>query len=375
MKRLVSILVPTKNRYKYLMHLIELIESFNDERIELLVQDNSEILAFLSGRTLVSTVYKYSSSKLSMGLNADLAIKNSTGDFLCFIGDDDAVCRNIADCAEWMMRNDVDACRTTYLTYIWNDAQDKEYSGWMLYDEFNNTYSIKDPIEELKRVLKQGVPDFRNMAKFYHGIVKRGVIDKVMNIGGTICPGPTPDMSSAVSIAFYIKKYAYVNVPVIIPGMSKMVGGGVMGKVLQLEEVNFITQTVRDNWESTFPRLWASQLIWPDCALKALDYVKHPEYREYFNKYKAFSRLVIIHKTYFKDVLKYSESKLKLILTFIFYYIKEGFKYAIKKLKERINKKYNGKYNVIKGFNHIGQAEARLHELSKNISFDKLKLE
>lgn len=379
MKRLVSILVPTKNRYKYLKHLIDLIESFKDERIELLIQDNSdnnnEIIEFLSKRTLVSTVYKYDASSLSMGQNADLAILNSTGNYLCFIGDDDAVCRNIADCATWMEKNGIDACRSTYIQYIWNDAKEGNHNGWMLYDTIKNSYSLKNPLEELKKVLKQGVPDFRDMAKFYHGIIKRDVINKVMNIGGTICPGPTPDMSSAASIAFYLEKYAYVNLPVIIPGMSQMVGGGVMGKVLQLEEVSFITQSIRDNWEKDFPRLWATELIWPDCALKALDYINHSEYRSFFNKYKAFSRLVILHKDYFKEVFKYSENKLLFLITFIVYYIKEGSRFAFNKMKSKFNNKYNGKYSIEEGFNNIKDAESKLYKLINVDSFEKLKLD
>lgn len=376
--RLVSVLVPTKNRYKYLKHLINLVESFNDERIELLVQDNSdnnsEIVTFLEGRQLVSTKYCYTDAKLSMGGNADEAIKNSSGRYLCFIGDDDAVCRNIADCAVWMESNDVDACRPTYLQYLWCDAQEGENNGWMLYDTIDGTYSIKDPLKELKKVLNQGVPDFRDMAKFYHGIIKRELIERVMAIGGTCCPGPTPDMSSAASIAFFIQKYAYVNIPVIIPGMSKMVGGGVMGKVLQLEEVTFITQSVRDNWEKGFPRLWATELIWPDCALKAVDYVGHSEYRKHFNKNKTLSRLYVIHKTYFKEALQYSDNKISFLLAFVLYYLNEGTIFMFRKLKGKINKKFNGDFDILRGFNTIGDAESKLAEISKSYSFDNLTI-
>ena len=58
---IISIVVPTKNRYKYLKQFIILVESFKDERIELFIQDNSddnsEILEFLSNKDLVSTKY------------------------------------------------------------------------------------------------------------------------------------------------------------------------------------------------------------------------------------------------------------------------------------------------------------------------------
>ena len=39
---LLSIVVPTKNRYYYLKSLIKLVQSFNSNEIELVVQDNTE---------------------------------------------------------------------------------------------------------------------------------------------------------------------------------------------------------------------------------------------------------------------------------------------------------------------------------------------
>lgn len=116
-------MVPTKNRYKYLIHLITLIEGFNDKRIELVIHDNSdnnsEIINFMNGKSFVSTVYFYDTDKLSMGENAERGINKCTGEYICFIGDDDAVCRNIADCAEWMKKNQIDALRPLYLNYVW----------------------------------------------------------------------------------------------------------------------------------------------------------------------------------------------------------------------------------------------------------------
>lgn len=375
-KRIVSVLVPTKNRYQYLKHLINLVESFHDSRIELLIQDNSddngELLSFLNGRSLASTVYYHSSDTLSMGQNTDRAIRNSTGKYLCFIGDDDAVCRNVVDCAEWMEANEVDALRSTFLQYIWNEKEGEAINGWMLYDTIDGKYTILNPINELKKVLGQGVPDFRKMAKFYHGIVRRDVIEKILSIGGTCCPGPTPDMSSAVSIAFYIQKYAYVNLPVIIPGMSKMVGGGVMGKVLSLDDVTFITQSVRNNWEKGFPRLWATELIWPECALKSLDYVKRQEYRSFYNKNKSLSRLVVMHRSFFKEAYQHADNKLSFLIAFVSYIFKEGTVYLFRKVKGRFNHKYNGDYAVKHGFKSIEEAETELMRMSESYSFDNL---
>lgn len=378
MHPIISIVVPTKNRYKYLTHLITLVEGFNDKRIELVVHDNSddnlEIIDFLKGKSLLSTVYFYDTDKLSMGENAERGINKCTGEYVCFIGDDDAVCRNIADCAEWMRKNDFDALRSLYLNYIWNEnIGDKK--GLLYYDEISLMYKIGNPVNELIKILKSGVPHFGHMAKIYHGIVKRSLLQEIQNKYGTLFPGPTPDMSGAVSISPFLKKFAMIEVPVILPGMSRMVGGGVMGKVLTLDEVKFITDRDRNNWEKDFPKLWATELIWPDCALKALRNIKHEELIKYLNRNKILSRLVVIHKSYLKEAYNYSFNKISFLFSFTYYLFSEGLKYFYRrKILSVINGKLNGIYYTHKNLGSISDAEEYLMNKVVNIKFDNLKL-
>lgn len=370
MNPIVSVIVPTKNRYKYLKRLIDLVDSFSDEEVELVVQDNSddntEILDFLKGKKYNHIKYFYSQDVMSMSQNAEMAVRNSIGDYVCFIGDDDAVCRNIGECARWMKLKGIDALRSLYLQYSWNEKPDGSCNGTLMYDyELGFSYMEKSPIEELKKVLKQGVPDFRDMAKFYHGIISRDLINRMREIGGTCFPGVTPDMSSAVSLSFLIKKYVVVNIPVVIPGMSKMVGGGVMGKVLTLDEVNFITDKDRQNWEKGFPKLWATELIWPDCAMKALRYVGKEDYiRKYFNKNRMLSRLVVVHRAYFKEAYVYANNKLFFLLEFVRYVVIEGFSFFWrKKVLPFFTGKLHGKYIKKRGFKDINEAEDYLISL------------
>lgn len=378
MKPIISVVVPTKNRYKYLKHLISLVESFQDNRIELLIQDNSddnsEILDFLSGKELISTIYHHDSDKLSMGENAERGINKAAGDYVCFIGDDDAVCRNIADCAEWMKRNHIEAVRSLYLNYSWNEGKG-EKCGSVYFDDISYDCILGNPIKELKRVLNDGVPNFEYMAKIYHGIVKKAVLEDVQKNGDCLFPGPTPDMSGAVSIAFFINKYAILNIPIVIPGMSSMVGGGVMGKVLKLEDVKFINDIDRNKWPSDYPPLWATELIWPVCAINALKNVHQESCIPWVNKNKVLSRLVAIHRTYLKDVLSYADNRLSFLATFICYCFKRGAIHLYEsKIKSKFNNKLLGKYSLSVGFNSIADAERYLMGLVKDFSFDKVKI-
>lgn len=378
MNPIISVVVPTKNRYKYLKGLISMIENFNDSRIELLVHDNSdnnaEMLDFLKGKSLVSTSYYYDSDKLSMGENAERGINKAKGEYICFIGDDDAVCRNIADCAEWMRENQIDAVRSLYLNYCWNEDKG-DNRGSVYYDDISFACRLGDPIAEMKKVLNDGVPDFKYMAKIYHGIIKKSVLEDVQRHGECLFPGPTPDMSGAVSIAFFIKKYVMINIPIVMPGMSRMVGGGVMGKVLSLDEVSFITDSDREKWPANYPPLWATELIWPVCVINALKSVNHKEYLSELNKNKVLSRLVVIHRTYFKEAFHYADNSLLFLFDFMCYFIKEGVIHLYETMiKSKVNDKLLGKYTVANGFNSIADAERYLMAQIKSFTFDKLKI-
>ena len=69
-KPLLSVVVPTKNRYIYLKELVKLVNSFNDADLELVIQDNSdcneEILDFLLTIKNENIRYFYSSEKLRL---------------------------------------------------------------------------------------------------------------------------------------------------------------------------------------------------------------------------------------------------------------------------------------------------------------------
>ena len=374
---IISIVVPTKNRYKYLEHFISLVESFNDDRIELIVQDNSddnrEIIDFLSNKILTSTKYYYCADNLSMGGNAEKGVFNSVGEYVCFMGDDDGVCRTIADCAQWMKVNDIEAVSPLYMQYSWNESYGLS-KGSIYHEPISSTCMLKDPEKELQKVLSQGVTTFYGCVRLYHAIVKRTALEEVYKKGGTLFPGPTPDISSAVALSFVIKKYAYISIPVTIPGMSKYVGGGVMGRVLTLDEVAFISDKDRRDWIPGFPPMWASEIIWPDGALNALKYMGREDYIKYFNKNKMLSRLVAVHKKYFYEAYKYADNKLTFLKALCSYFICEGGKYIYHKLLSKMNGKKNGIYNTHSGFSTIADAEAYLMGQIADFSFDKLKI-
>lgn len=381
MKRpLVSIIVPTKDRYIYLKKLILLIESFDSCDIELVIQDNSsnnsEILSYLDIIKPVKTNYYYDNRSLSMSENSDLAYSNSKGEYICFIGDDDGVCRNIADCAKWMKNNDVESVITATASYFWNDYVKKKgrinCAGTVIHANPSDSYKLVDPIYELEKSLKSGFQNKYNMPFFYHGIIKRSVLEEVRAIGGTCFPGGSPDISNGVSNCFFVKRCAVLEVPVVINGTSNMTGGGIIRRaksLSSLDDVGFISKSVIENWEQTIPRLWSGRFAWPESGIKGLRYTNNTNYLQNMNydrMYASFS----IYYGHFR--LAFSNTPNKFYFTFNYmlgftFRLIRGFK---NKLTSYFLKKINGN-QLRSGFEDIIEAESYLSKIN-NINFNSL---
>lgn len=371
---LISIFVPTKNRYTYLEKLISLIEGYKDSRIELIIHDNSdsnvEILRYLNTMDLLSTKYYYYQGYLTMSENSTKAFQYCRGEYVCMIGDDDAVCRNIAECAEWMKANGVDSLRSTNLHFDYGNS-----GPHLLYwEDISPTYSILDPQKELKIALKNGLVDFGNISKPYHGILKREVLQKVFEIGGTCFPGCTPDMSGAVSSCFFVKKMAKVNIPVIIPAASPVDSGGLAGQILSLEEVPWISQNVRDNWERKIPRIWAREFIWPESGSKGLRYTGHDDMFKYFNYNMTYCRYILMHKQHRKEVIQFAPNKFLLLAALFKTICMVGIKKIVNRsLMSRITGKLNGKYNFSYNCRDLSDVVSYFSDMN-TYPFSELKL-
>lgn len=87
---IVSLVVPTKNRYFYLKKLIQVVDGFgNKDFIEFIIQDNSddnsEFVNFLNRNTYSFVKYFYVKEPMTVSRNSDLAIRNSTCEYVSLL--------------------------------------------------------------------------------------------------------------------------------------------------------------------------------------------------------------------------------------------------------------------------------------------------
>lgn len=375
MNPVISVFVPTRNRYEYLKNLVLLIESYHDPRIELVIQDNSDdnsdFLPFLNSVSPLSTKYYYYSGFLSMSENSNLGFKHCNGEFVCMIGDDDAVCRNIADCAEWMRENNVDALRSSEVQFIYDGERD----DILYYDTPSNEVKKINPMKALRQTLNKGLIDFGLVPKLYHGIVAKRVLDSFLEKHNktTVFPGCTPDMSGAILTTCIVNNYVKIGIPVILSGTSKMNSGGLSGQILKLDEVPWITQETRDSWEKDVPKIWAREFIWPESGSKGLRFCGHSKMLKYMDYYMMRARYLIMHKQHRKAVIQTSPSKLRLLLAYIKTLVFVGGRYIYnRQIKARFNHKMNGVYEYTKTCHSIKEVEDFFYKNGYQISFSSL---
>lgn len=334
---LLSIMVPTKNRYKYLYELVNLIVSFETEEIELVIQDNSdnntEFIDFLNEVRGSNSWIKYyhTNEYLTSIQNFDKAMKNCTGEYVCFIGDDDGVVRNIVDYVKWMKDNNIDALRCPISGYFWPATG--KYGSYLKMDSCDGHVEHLNPINELQKVLRNGCQGLGNMPVVYAGIAKRAVLDRIYKDFGTYFLAPSADMASGVALCFYVNKYVKVHSPIIITGTSKMTGGGVQQiRLIKLKDVPFINQTMKDEWEGYFPPLWTGTLVWPESCIKTLRKMGKEAFLTMVNYSRMMACFNYANKSYKEVALELSTSKIQ----FYYYLIKIYTKWFVDGVSDRL---------------------------------------
>ena len=289
-KYLLSIVIPTKNRYKYLKYLVEYVDnSFAKESVELIIQDNSEdnseILDFLNHHQNENIKYYHQSGNLALRDNADLAVNNSTGKWVMFIGDDDCFLPSMIEVLEQPIVEKYECIVTPRLIYVWPDA--KDYINYLRTDEYliNYTKDVKeiDASLELDNVLRQGGQYMNNLPRLYHGIVRRTALKRVWNQYNTYFPGPSPDMANAVALSLLGTKTLYIDYPGVIGGTGyTRVKGNKNADKQTLKEASFLPSGTEEKWNSKIPKFWSSSTIFAQTVLQVINETK-PDLAERFN--------------------------------------------------------------------------------------------
>jgi glycosyltransferase involved in cell wall biosynthesis len=310
MNPVLSVVIPTKNRYDTLKNVAQTLLKWTSKEFELIIQDNSDdntdFIEFLSNYKSDSRlIYKHTNHNLSVNENCDAAIDLASGEYVCLIGDDDGLIEETIKACQWMKSNDIDSANCNIAIYEWPNLITKYYgdkfTGELRYANFNSTTTQINPQEELITILKNGAQYIKQGARLYQGIISRKSLLKLKEKTGTYFPGPVPDMSSAVGIVPFIKNHVYFDYPLIIAGSSAKSTAGMGAKKKhhgELNDIAFLLKGTADNWSIQLPKYWSAQTIWAEGALKALQNTGN---KDLIEKHYNFNRLFALCLMYIPD--------------------------------------------------------------------------
>jgi glycosyltransferase involved in cell wall biosynthesis len=339
-KYLLSIIIPTKDRYECLIPVISaLIKNIDNTDVEFIIQDNSNdntvITNFLNSSDDDRVKYFYNTCKMSIVDNTICAIDNARGKYLIFIGDDDLVSPYIYKFVQYINQKEINCLVYNAAYYWWNSIQFKEENyfhrkealwlppkGTLFFEE-------RDSSAELEIMLQSGSGIFQRLPKFYHGIVKRDVLDEIKFKAGSYLPGSSPDIAFSTALSLVLDKYYHVNFPLTVFGASKNSGGGWTASNKhygKIEDQKHLPKNITENWNPLIPRIWSEKTIYAQTVTEVLKIFKS---NKQFN-YITFYGTMLAYEPY---LVKFLIPAVRLYCGFNFIeYFKIGYVFVKKKL-------------------------------------------
>lgn len=297
---LLSIIIPTKNRYNTLLPVLEtLLNHIQGDDYEIVVQDNSTTDVAI-GKQKINALgngkvkYFYTEAPLSVTDNTNLAISNGKGDYFTFIGDDDLVSPYILQIVGFMVEKGVECLISSRGNYYWPDVFiAKEYAyhypaALLCPIQPSFDIELKQSDIEMEKVLHDGGVNTLMLPSLYHGIVKRFILETIKEKFGVYVPGASPDIALSTALCCVITTYGYMNYPVTITGASKNSGAGMGARkahIAAIEDAPWLPKQLINTWDSRIPRIWTGTTIYAQSIIDVYNRIGLSKTVDFANMY------------------------------------------------------------------------------------------
>lgn len=380
---ILSIVIPTKNRYEYLEILIKVLLETNSNEFELIIQDNSDdnsmFLKYINHYSKDKRLkYSHTSGWLSVIDNCDLGINSAIGIYICMLGDDDGILlENSITLCHWLLERKIDAALVNVISYSWPDITHAVWGDRFSGKLENKLFSFKSEIIETKKELVNvcktgGSIGLGKLPRVYHAFVSKQKLVELNKETRTNFPGPSPDMANAVGLCKYIDQYIYVDFPSIIAGHSKKSTAGQGGMKEHhgaIENQSHLPKNTKQEWTREIPLFWSGPTIYAESASKALE--KTNNYSYSLNYSYLYACCLVYEKQYKSKVIKKMLNQksiligifvcLKVIINVFLIFLKRSVNFLKNIVKYRISK------NAFIQASNINEAISILRSKNKNV--------
>lgn len=394
---ILSIVIPTRNRANYALASIKSILSISSSRLELVVQDSSDsntLKKLIDSNISDSRLrYNYSKPPVNAVANFNKAVNLATGEYICFIGDDDGVNPEIMQAAIWAKANDLDAVRPNLVAnYFWPDIQAhaglKEHAGKLFILNFTGEITFPVANIEARKCIHNAGLNYLNthLPKIYHGIVKKKCLDEVKKLTGEYFKGLSPDIFGALAVSNFVTRMCAIDYPLTISGTSFLSGAGdsAAGKHKgRLEDAPQLRDRSDYQWDKLIPRFYSVQTIWAESAVVALRTTNRRDLLNEFNLPLLYAQCVISHFDFTWIIVSnmhrafrsMGKGYLKGLAEFLFYTVAILVKRAMNSLVYRIRARFSKNVHEIEGLPNIEHAMNSLgaYLAENNCRFESLQ--
>src|SRR3989339_694144 len=281
--RLLSIIVPTKNRFNTAKRAIEIAMQLQSDEFEIIVQDcsdNDELLHYAEKVADPRLNYQRT-PPVSLTQNWNNALGRASGEYVIFIGDDDCVLASILPAVRWTKARRLDAlCTTKSHWYVWPGTNGLQ--GHMYYHEITGRRMEINFAQVRKALLKEfELERMTGLAgpSIYHCLVKKALLDALKRDTGVYFDATSPDSYSVTALCFYCHDTVLVDYPITLRGTSPSSNTGRLWK----KDKNYMAHynEFKDpDWPRFLPHyklMINHRAIGLEAKFKALRNLKRPE--------------------------------------------------------------------------------------------------
>lgn len=344
---LLSVAIPTYNRYKYLRGCLQSLITIQSDIVEFVVcdntVDNTEIVPFIKELNDTRIKYFHHIEHLGERGNCDMAVSHTVGDYICLIGDDDTICSNMIKAAEFCNNNEIDGCCFPFPGFNWPDmtfeaGKEPEPNMFFKY-EATGKYRLFDSKKELKRALAHGGGLELTMPRLYHGMISRTCIERIKEKTGVYSPGPSPDMANAVATCLESRKTVYLSDYLMVSGYGKASARGEGNRKEhfgRIEDKPWLPKDVLEKWEVEIPKIFSGETIIAQSAIQSLRAMGCVNQYDY-DFALLYANFYFHHKSVrkeFMEFLKASPKRMALFSFGILKKIKRSLSYRLTKSKK-----------------------------------------
>ena len=270
-----SLIVPTRERAATLGSTLATALDQKCQEYEVIVSDNAS-----TDRT-AEVVHEFDDSRLryvntgkrlSMCGNYEFALSHACGDYVIFVGDDDAVVPNAIDRLISQMRPASERRAYMWPLHIY-DWPVGGRTGRVAYLAPNREPSELLLKPKARDVVRRGGWKYYELPSPYHAAIPRLVLDDIRASTGRVFHSTQPDVFTAMAIPAFANRALNLGTPITFNGRSASSNGlGFVDKSAQANIQRFLREYGNYPFHpSLYPGVAASANMIPDAILRARD--------------------------------------------------------------------------------------------------------